>query len=160
MSTELIQELNKADLVIVGRDASSGGHNRPELWNKIGTPLILLSNYIARSSRWQWVDSTSIDARQEYYDLKADAPDHPIFDGVELDPNNEVVWFDPEAGSGYAGFLVDVNTAGNGLMIASRPDNGNMLIAEWDTGVNFYEGTEQAPLAKRMLFLRRQPGRW
>jgi hypothetical protein len=152
LSTELIQELNKADLVIVSRDSSSGGHNQPDIWNKIGTPVILLSNYIARSSRWQWVDSASIDARQEYYDLQADDPEHPIFDGVELDPNGQVVWFDPEAGSGFAGFLVDANNAGNGHMIASRPDNGNMLIAEWDTGVNFYEGTEQAPLAKRMLF--------
>ncbi len=152
LSVELIQELNRADLVIVGRDASSGGHNQPDIWNKIGTPVILLSNYIARSSRWQWVDSASIDARQEYYDLQAVDTEHPIFDGVELDPNGQVVWLDPEAGSRVAGFLVDANTAGNGNLIASRPDNGNMLIAEWDTGVNFYEGTEQAPLAKRMLF--------
>jgi hypothetical protein len=152
LSTELIQELNKADLVIVSRDASSGGHNQPDIWNKIGTPVILLSNYIARSSRWQWVDSTSINARQEYYDLQAADPEHPVFDGVELDPNGQVVWFDPEAGSGFAGFLADVNDAGNGNMIATRPDDGTMLIAEWDTGVNFYEGTDQAPLAKRMLF--------
>ncbi len=151
LSDEQIQALNSADLVIISRDASTGGHNRPDAWNSIEAPVLSLNNYMARSSRWQWVNSTAINARQSYYDLKADDPEHPIFAGVELDPNGQVVWFDPAAGSGYAGFF-DANDVGNGYLIASRPDNGNLLIVEWEAGVPFYEGTDQVPAGKRMLF--------
>jgi len=146
-----IQALNDADLVILSRDAGTAAHNKPDVWNSITSPMISLNNYMARSSIWQWVNSTSINARQTYYDLKADDPGHPVFEGVELDANGQVVWYDATAGSGFAGFM---NTAdvGNGHLIASRPDNGNLLIVEWEAGVPFYATTSQVPAGKRMLF--------
>jgi hypothetical protein len=151
LTEEQINALNSTDLVIISRDASTGGHNRPDAWNSIETPMLSLNNYMSRSSRWQWVNSTAIDARQEYYDLKADDPTHPIFDGVELDPNNVVQWYDPNAGSGYTGFFATADV-GNGHLIGSRPDNGNLLIAEWKPGYPFYVGTNQVPAGKRVLF--------
>jgi len=148
---EETQALNDADLVILSRDAGTAAHNRPAAWNSIDTPMISLNNYMARSSIWQWVNSTSMSARQSYYDLKADDPGHPVFEGVELDANGQVVWYDAAAGSGFAGFI-NTRDVGNGHLIASRPDNGNLLIAEWEAGVPFYVGTTQIPAARRMLF--------
>jgi hypothetical protein len=151
LSAEQIQALNNADLVILSRDAGTAAHNKPNVWNSIETPILSLNNYMARSSIWQWVNSTSINARQSYYDLKADDPGHPVFEGVQLDENGQVVWYDAAAGSGSTGFFA-TRDVGNGHLIASRPDNGNLLIAEWEAGVPFYVGTTQVPAARRMLF--------
>ncbi|MFC1604921.1 hypothetical protein ACFL5F_07830, partial [Planctomycetota bacterium] len=58
-----IAALNAADLIIVSRNINSDDYDdgdEPTQWNAITTPMILSSTHIVRSSRWKWVDSTSI----------------------------------------------------------------------------------------------------
>jgi len=147
--------LDAADLVILARGCNSSGMatdvNELAAWNGVKTPVMLMSSYIAANNRWKWVNVNSQDARKAYYDLKAVDPNHPVFEGVTLDPNNGVTWFDPNAASGYASFI-NFADAGNGRVLAVRPDNGNMLIAEWDPNVETYAGSGQIPADVRMLF--------
>jgi len=147
--------LDEADLVIISRDCNSAGvadsDAKRAAWNGIKSPVMLMSSYIAANNRFKWLNSSSQDARKVYYDLKAVDPNQPLFEGVTLDPNNVVTWYDPNAASGYASFI---NTAdvGSGRLLAVRPDNGNVLIAEWDPNVEFYTGSGQIPADRRMLF--------
>ncbi len=60
---EDIEELVNADLIILGRGISSGDFNAENdddyIWAKVQTPIILMSNYVARSSRLRWFASTN-----------------------------------------------------------------------------------------------------
>jgi hypothetical protein len=147
--------LDAADLVIVARACNSAGmaSDATELaaWDNVQTPVMLMSSYIAANNRWKWIDSSSQDARKTYYDLKAVDPSHPLFAGVALDPNGVVQWYDPNVASGYASFINSAD-AGNGEILAVRPDNGNMLIAVWAPGKPFYATSTQTPVDTRMFF--------
>ncbi len=123
-------------------------------WNGVKSPLMLMSSYIAANNRFKWLNSSSQDARKVYYDLKALDPSHPLFEGVTLDPNdpnNVVQWYDPNAASGYASFI-NTADAGSGKVLAVRPDNGNILIAEWPARQETYAGSGQVPADRRMFF--------
>ena len=55
-----VAELNTADLIIISRSTSSGNYadeDEPTKWNSLTTPLINLSAYLVRNSRWLWIDS-------------------------------------------------------------------------------------------------------
>jgi hypothetical protein len=147
--------LDAADLVILARGCNSAGMatDAAELaaWDNVQTPVMLMSSYIAGNNRWKWIDSSSNDARKPYYLLQAVDPNHPLFAGVALDANDVVQWYDPNAASGYASFI-NAADAGNGAVLAARPDNGNILIAAWGAGVPFYATSTQTPVDVRMFF--------
>jgi len=150
-----IAVLDEADLIIIGRDCNSSGVANSDaqraVWNNAKTPIVLMSSYIAANNRFKWLNSSSQDARKAYYDLKAVDPNHPLFAGVTLDPNNATQWYDPNVASGYASFI-NTADAGSGKVLAVRPDNGNVLIAEWSAGQETYAGSGQIPADVRMLF--------
>jgi hypothetical protein len=152
-----VAALEAADLIIVSRDADQAQYatNAAEVaqWNSIKTPLILMQNYIARSSRWRWLSSTSMAARQNYFNAFAVDPNHPVFAGVQLDSNGVINYMDPNAYPGHVSFI-NIANAGHGKAIAVRPDNGNILIAEWGppSKLAFYNGSTQIPAGHRMLF--------
>jgi hypothetical protein len=55
--------LQSADLVIVSRRTNSGAYdNDRKGWNELATPVILMSGYLTRSSRWGWHTGGSGDA--------------------------------------------------------------------------------------------------
>jgi hypothetical protein len=147
--------LDAADLVIISRDTNSGAYanNVAEItqWDNLTTPLILLNAYLARSGRWVWVDSEDTGARQPYYMAKAVDPRHPVFEGVTLDDDEQVVWLDPAVAPGFSS-CINTPDVGNGHIIAARPDNNYILIAEWAAGTPFYADSTQTPGDKRMLF--------
>ncbi len=147
--------LDAADLVIIGRDCNSGGVSTDTTeiaqWDSVQTPIMLMSSYIAANNRWKWIDSDSQDARRAYYDAQAVDPNHAIFTGVALDANDVVPWYDPNVASGYSSFI-NAADAGNGKVLAVRPDNGNILVAEWATGAAFYASSPNTPLDVRMFF--------
>jgi hypothetical protein len=147
--------LNAADLVILARGCNSAGvadtDAKRAAWNGVKSPLMLMSSYIAANNRFKWLNSQSQDARKAYYDIKAVDPNHPLFEGVTLDANDVVQWYDPSVATGYASFI-NTADAGSGKVLAVRPDNGNMLIAEWPAGQEFYAGSGQIPADLRMLF--------
>ncbi len=147
--------LDAADLVIIGRDNNSSGmaSDATEIgqWAAVKSPLMLLSSYIAGSNRWQWINTTSQSARESYYSIKAADPAHTLWGGVELDVNNVVTYIDPNVASGFSSFPL-IADAGLGRVLATKPDTGNMMIAEWDADLPFYATSVYTPADKRMLF--------
>ena len=82
---------NPVDLILVSRKTNSGNYDdgtEPQDWNAIAEPILLMNPYIARSSRWGWVNSTAVvDAATSPagYDPYPD-PTHPFIDGLLSDP--------------------------------------------------------------------------
>lgn len=157
-----IAVLDAADLVIMSRSTNSGNYDdgdEPTLWNSVKAPLIQMSAYLVRSSRWKWVNSTSITnpvgAAVEAVDLES-----PVFRFVTLEPNNPddpndpavlVQATDAAVGTGQTSVISTLDM-GNGNLIAKAAGLDAAWIATWDADVEFYEGAGQAPAAKRMMF--------
>lgn len=171
-----IDQLNAADLVIVSRAANSGNYDdgdEPAMWNSVKTPVLLLNAYLARNNRWRWVNTGAIANDMpwpEILDL-----DHPILDGVTVeqlnivdpndlidpnDPNAPIVLpdpiygvdaLDPTVGSGLSTFIVGLDM-GNGALIAKTYDANLGAIAEWQSGIEYYDGANQVSGDHRMLF--------
>jgi beta-lactam-binding protein with PASTA domain len=151
-----LEALDTADLIIISRDASSLEHANDATevtqWNSIKTPLILLQVFLTQSSRWLWMNSQgSMGQRQAYFTAKAVDTSHPVFTGVNLNAQGQVTWLDQSVYPGYSSYINTTN-AGNGHIIAVRPDNNYVVIAEWLAGTPFYAGSTQTPADKRMLF--------
>jgi hypothetical protein len=154
LDDEHIEILNNADLVIFSRGSNSGGYNQegePEIWNSIPVPLILMNAYVTRNSRWLWIDSTEMVERAASPILEALDVAHPVFTGVELDASNRVQVFDPNVDTGEITFI-GTTEVGNGSLIAKAADEDWAFIVEWEPDIEFYEGSGQAPAARRMLF--------
>jgi hypothetical protein len=152
-----IANLEAADLIIISRNTNSGNYddgNEPTEWNSVSTPLIMMTAYIARSNRWQWINGTTI---TEYYDetlMNVVDVNHPVFAGVAIeseDSFNLVDVIDETVDLGQNTFIIATDV-GNGTLLAKRVDDDSIWIAEWQAGVNFYESTGQVPAGKRMLF--------
>jgi hypothetical protein len=161
LTSDKIAELNAADLIIFSRSTWSDNYsegNEATQWNSIRTPLLQMNAYFARSiePRWHWVNSGVKERTSLIY---AEAVDilHPIFIDMLLssyDPSGQpdvVQMIDPLIGSGLTSFINTTNM-GNGHLIAKPAQAGMGWIAEWDVGVEFYEGAGQHAGGKRMLF--------
>ncbi len=147
-----IAELEAADLIILGRVASSGTYddaNEAEMWNAISTPMISQSAHISRQySKWGWFATGSTTNKTPRL-MGAVAPDHAIFAGVAIDPNGNVDLVDPNAQV----TLVKLNegeVAGNGTLLGVH-DEGYPWIVEWDAGVEYYESSGQIAGGPRMF---------
>ena len=161
ITEDLVVELNAADVVIISRGTASGdfnGEGEPQLWNSVSTPLIQMSAWLLRSSRFKWINSTSI--------INFEAPlmqaeTDPLFDGIALDADNVVDVLDPSVGVqdpndpaqiGQTTFLGIVpEEIGNGVVLANTID-GIVWIAVWKAGVEYYDGAGEIPAGKRMMF--------
>jgi hypothetical protein len=164
LTPEKIAELNAADLIIVSRLGWSSRYNQDNektKWNSLTTPLLTMNSHFARNSRWNWVNS---EARapddNSYIYAEAVDPYHPVFRGVlkahepidRIDgPFYIVEMIDPLVGTGFTAFI-DGTDMGNGRLIAKPVGLEVGWIAEWDAGVEFYEGAGQFAGGKRMLF--------
>ncbi len=142
-----IEVLNAADLIIISRDTNSGDYTGAmDAWNSITRPIIMQAAHITRSNRWLWIntDSTndSLPTAMEAMDIS-----HPVFNGVNLDNNNQVPVI-TEASS-----FPSITDAGNGTLLAKRADNEELWIVEWDAEQEFYAGSGQIAGGRRMLFV-------
>jgi hypothetical protein len=154
LNADKIEALNAADLIIVGRTCNSTLYDEgdePTQWNSVTTPLILLQALITRSNRWKWVNSSSANSLGGSPALQVMEPDHPIFANVTLGAGNQVQVVDPAIGSGHTS-SVNANNVGNGTLLAKQTGTTLPWIAEWEAGVEFYNGAGQIPAAKRMMF--------
>ena len=143
-----IATLNAADLIIVSRDLSSDAYanDATEIanWNGIKKPLLALIPHETRTDRWLWLNTaTQADIQVP---LQAVKLDHPIFNGVTLDAKNQVSVLTTISSISAA------TSAGNGTLIGTRSDNGQVWIAEWKAGQVFYSGTTQIAGGQRLLF--------
>ncbi len=58
-------QLADVDLIIVSRTTISGNYDdgtEPQDWNALNKPLLLMSPFLARSSHWGWLNSTTLPA--------------------------------------------------------------------------------------------------
>ncbi|MEX0987881.1 MAG: T9SS type A sorting domain-containing protein [Bacteroidales bacterium] len=147
---DTIDMLNAADLVIIGRSPNSGDFGSPdkEAWNDLTVPVILNAQYVARSNRINWFNSTSaFHANEEprvAYGVAADPLD-PIFSNVSLMDGDSVAWC-------YAPHdFIDLDEATNGQVLVSYADT-IPLVVRFDAGVEFYEGSGDMPAGPRTYF--------
>jgi len=158
-----IAELKAADLIVVSRTADSQYYDdgdEPTQWNSLPVPLLQMSAYFTRNVRWEWVNSDVTTNDTAVSDLDAIEPNHPIFRNVPLlalpstpqaGQTNVVPMIDLKVGSGITSFT-GTASMGHGRLLA-KPLGLNMgWIAEWEAGVEFYEGAGQYAGAKRLLF--------
>jgi len=172
LDEEEVALLNDADLVIFSRCSNSGGYAGDPVeiatWNDITTPMILMNAYLTRggesgSTRWFWINSTTMNERADSPTLEAVLIDHPVLLGAGLDENNQVQVFEPNVLSGDVTWgddvtFVDATDVGNGTLIAKTGVDVNGIeldlpfIVEWEAGVEFYDGSGQIAGGKRLLF--------
>jgi hypothetical protein len=147
--------LEAADLIIISRDTYSPAYSSDAAeitrWNSLQRPLILLNAYLVASNRWLWINSTNMGVHQSYYVARAVAPQHPVFNGVTLDASGQVVWLDRAVAPGFSSYI-NTTAAGSGHVIAARPDNNYVVIAEWAAGRAFYSGSTQTQGGQRLFF--------
>ncbi len=157
-----IEALNAADLIIMSRATNSGdyaGGEKVTQWNSVTTPLIQMSAYLVRSSRWQWVNSTTVvnpvGAAMEAVDTGSSVFRFvPLVSADPNDPNSPAVLVqavDGTTGTGQTS-LIGTLDMGNGQLIAKGADLDAAWIAVWDAGVEFYDGAGQIAGGKRMMF--------
>jgi len=156
-ANDYVGELNAAALVILSRTASSGDYNQegePALWNSVTAPMIALSAYHLRNTRWFWINSGDVQ-RSNISFMEVLELDHPIFADVEIDPDGLVEPVDPEAYSadlGYQGIcFVNSLDMGNGKLLAKSLAEMSW-IAEWDAGVEFYADANAYAGGPRLMF--------
>ncbi|HRS12180.1 MAG TPA: discoidin domain-containing protein [Sedimentisphaerales bacterium] len=146
-----IAALNAADLIIVSRSTNSGDYatDAAEVgqWNSITTPIINMTSYLARNSRWLWANTTTIN-NLVGPTMDVLLPEHPIFTGVKLDANNTVQLVDGTTGTGQTSFLGTLSV-GSGTVIVSTGTSA--CIVEWPAGTPYYAGAG-TPASNRMLF--------
>ena len=111
----------------------------------------MMTSYIARSSRWLWVNTTAQLEDAGTPTLEAIDIHHPIFNDVGLDAQGRVDIYDQSVGSGTVSMTNTVDL-GNGTLIAKHFEQDVTVIAEWAPGVEFYPGAGQFAGARRMLF--------
>lgn len=146
-----LDELNAADLVIISRDTNSGNYNTtPEeiaAWNTdLTTPLMQLSVYLVRNSRWSWMDTGGVPVAGGN-EIQATDPTHPIFSGITLDENQQFTIIESSQVN-----ITDTPEVGNGTVLATDPVSGNIWIALWEEGVEFYDGSGQTTGGPRLWF--------
>jgi len=151
-----IAELEAADLIIAGRGMATGEYDGDEVakWNALSTPILCTNAWMIRSNRWVWMNSTAANKDAGSPLMMAWVPDHPIFKGVPLDSDGLVDVLDPTVASGNTSFLNDILDVGNGTLLAQSLGIYNTTwLAEWDAGVEYYEGAGQIASGKRILFM-------
>jgi hypothetical protein len=157
-STDKLNTVNGADLVIFSRNGSSYGHGLEEpviqQWADVIAPILSLSPWIMRSNRWQWINSTSLGCHSsDSIAIPSAVQSHEIYNGVDVSSGlleviqagttrNEKFNIDDE------GTPVGV---GNGTILAQDPNDDGIIAAEWNAGEDFYSGSPTAGSARMWL---------
>ncbi len=154
LDDDKVAELEAADLVIMSRNGDSGSYstaadNEPNKWNAVTTPIISLSAYMARSNKWGWLDGTSTFRAKEAM-MQVIDPTHPVFAGVTIDPNGLV---EATSDQYYMDWVTGVIDAGNGIILATRPEDGLLSIVTWEAGQKYFDGSLYTAGGPRMLFI-------
>ncbi|TKJ38870.1 MAG: hypothetical protein CEE38_04005 [Planctomycetes bacterium B3_Pla] len=150
LDDDKIAALNAADLIIVSRNSNSGDYDdgdEPAQWNAVTTPIILSSTHIVRSSRWKWLDTTSISSVDALMNVVA--PGDDVFAGVAIDADGLVAAQD--AAVGMISFI-DTIDPGNGTLLATVAGADAAWIIEWPAGVEYYAGSGEIAGGPRMFF--------
>jgi hypothetical protein len=152
LTAEQIATLESGDLIIFSRANSSGDYIDPAGWNSLTSPLISISCYVMRASRWLWFDASDLTDDGGAPTMHVEDPSHPIFAGVTLDADNNVEVLDPTVASGQTSTL-NLTTAGSAASIlATRADLGYVWIVYWPKDEFFSDTGDQIAGGNRLLF--------
>ncbi|HOJ61252.1 MAG TPA: hypothetical protein PK878_13285 [bacterium] len=122
LTAEDIAFLESFDVVIVHRAVSSGNYyegNISNQWSELKVPILLGSAYLARNTRWFWVDAAQMRTEDLEYEILV--PDHPIVKGL----TGEV--FDTPLGIDHVG----AGDVGEGTVVARIFGTENPAIIAW-----------------------------
>ena len=151
--------LNASDLVVIGRSVNSGHYDPATDWNtQVTAPVMVMSGWTLRSSRLNLTDGTTMVDIAGPLTLAANDPSHPVFAGISLDGDNNLV--NPFAdiidtnGAIQRGTSINNNALAGGTLIASSTEAataGGPVIAEWAAGTTVNNGDVLA--GPRMIFM-------
>lgn len=152
LTDDNLAALNAADLIILGRGSDSGAYDdavtlagspiEEEIaWNSLVTaPLLSLTPYSTRTSRWSWLNTNStVGVDLDPHTLTALDPGHVAFTGITLNASNQMTVTLPGV-IRQIEFNPVIPDAGNGTIVALGA-NGNIQIAEWAAGTAFINGS-------------------
>ncbi len=149
-SDSLINVLNSADLVIIGRSGGSGdfGGAHKAAWNNITSPVLLLHPWAARNNRLNWLPTgttTSFDTGGDTVSAKIEVPDDTVFADAAIDSDSTMDWV-------YTPYdYLETTNGGNGTVLARSASGGNVLFERWDPWVRFYNGAGDYAAGYRTL---------
>jgi hypothetical protein len=133
-----VAALNSAGIVLVSRRTNSGAYdNNSKGWNELGNPLLLMSGYLTRSSRWGWTTGGSGDAAKTTTDVEVM--------GVVME-----TWFDwsdaPTPGEAPKSVYLPNNDGSSefdasALVIATFDDRDIMVLIDEGTDLDALNGT-------------------
>jgi hypothetical protein len=133
-----VAALNSAGIVLVSRRTNSGAYdNNSKGWNELGNPLLLMSGYLTRSSRWGWTTGGSGDAAKTATDV--------VVMGVVME-----TWFDwsdaPTPGEAPKSVYLPNNDGSSefdasALVIATFDDRDIMVLIDEGTDLDALNGT-------------------
>ncbi|MDN3670441.1 IPT/TIG domain-containing protein [Echinicola jeungdonensis] len=140
-------QLNKADVVIMGRNVPSnsyGGDTRA-VWDNIERPVLSMNMYGLRNypDRANWLNTTSISSGVDATLSAEILVDDPVFG----DLSGTIDWWH----GNYNIFPDDPSLAGNGILLAKSPA-GSPLFIRWDANIEFYDGAGHSPKGIRTFF--------
>jgi len=144
-SQEQIDELNAADLIIIPRTTNSANYNYPAIWNNITTPILLQSCFLTRNSRLSWFNIAAVN-EADGVDITVIDGTHPIYKDMDVSSSSLVINTTAPLHTN------PVTDAGNGTVLAVSATTGNVVIAEWAKGVEFYEGSGYFATEHRAIF--------
>lgn len=128
LTNEKIAYLESFDVVIVHRSISSGSYNGAGIidqWNQLKVPLLNGSAYLARNTRWFWVDAAQ--KRTVDFEVEIKVPDHPIVKGLTGE------FFSIPLGIDH----VAEGDVGEGTVIATLPGTNDPAIIVWEPNQAF-----------------------
>ena len=156
-------KLNSAHMVIIGRGSASGDF-KPEdgqdsLWALVKAPVMVMSPFIARSSRLKIMNSTSqtnFDNHRGILEAKIHVPaDDYILDGVTLGTDS-ITDYLTDWYTAIEVYAEDLALTEAQLVATISSDtiaaHGRVLAARWDVGVETYTGSGISSAGLRSYF--------
>jgi hypothetical protein len=157
--------LNTADLVIISRSVPSGDYGDPiseaVAWNSVTAPTMILGGYILRNNRLGYTTGNTIPDTVGNVTMTITDPNHPIFSGLPLGPNNTLNFATTVTFNDVLQRGISVNTdpvAGSGTVLATvgtpgDPAVGGTLIGEWSAGSAMSTAAHGILGGPRLVFL-------
>jgi hypothetical protein len=99
------------------------------IWDRVTAPMLVLSPYVLRISRWQWFGDDAL-ATDTPLSIIADEPAHPLFEGIPLDGGASGPWHEfIDRGTNFPNSEVI-----NGGTLLASTDTLAVVAAEWPAG--------------------------
>ena len=144
---DTLDMLNAADLIIVGRSPNSGDFDGDDqaVWNALTAPMIVNSQWVARSHRMGMLNSQSAYHQNEMPNVAygvVHVPGDPIFVNATLD-GDSMAWCLPPHD-----FVHNYDSATNGTIVALY-DGESPLVVRWEAGTEYYPSSGIIPAGPR-----------